>query len=455
MSDFIIKRGGLRISNAQGTKKTSDFGDLRAGDISNKTRVGLFNDKKGWGADVMLNAAEQAGYFPRGASVEDFKEALQADLHGEHHYPINDIRSKQLEQLREHNAQVEGFFDDETLKEMDKYKGLKERLSQFEQKKQEIHAEKQKALNEMLNTPHAGQERTLPRLNIQDALELITDLGKSAKYGNVDAGVLKLLRPLRRSIQEDLQSFGTKDKTFQSLYENATNKARFSIGTFRNELMKSMMKQETPEKLIDMIRTPSDVIKLERAAGKEMMPIVQQVKRLKLENILGKNFTQNEAGDLVPKYGSIATSLQDIQKNNNLIRSLVGEQTYNKLQNLRVIAKAMAEKNKIYNPSNTANSLLDTGYMVGMGSSLFVNPALGVGMLVAPRLTSRIITSPKLVDHLTKGLRAEMGGKKAVADKYRNEFVTELGKISSNVGKNINTVDNSQGNDNQAIQNES
>jgi hypothetical protein len=449
LSDFIIKQGGIKqkqeANTKSGFKNTVGIGDLRAGDVNNKTRVGLFNAQSNKTLDHYREALVERGLLDNNATLDDVGRLLEQDLSGDYVYIGNNadetlslnndlkMQRDQLNNERDYLINELGKYDNKTNNLLQSYQQQESGYKNIFSKRDELMARKEKLQQDITNLPIAGTEQSAKELTIPETLQLMKDLGESGKYGDVNAGLNRILRPVRAYLKEGLEAYGKQDKTFEAMYKNALDKANFNRETFRNEFIKSLLKQETPDKLLDMIRKPSDVDMLTNAIGKEGKEVVQSIKRMKLEEILSKNFSVDSSGELTPTYGQFASTLaekQQLQNNNLLIRKLAGEENYAKLQKLRTVAKAMAERTDIYNKSNSTNVALDTGYFVATATQIFTNPLIAGGMAITPFALSKVITSPKLIDNLTKGMYAQKNNNTALSSKYRNEFVQELARLN-------------------------
>jgi len=124
-------------------------------------------------------------------------------------------------------------------------------------------------------------------------------------------------------------------------------------------------------------------------------------KRENLENLLSNKGTNYASGNL--SYNALSKAINN-PKNAKLIKKQVGPETFKKIENLGIVARAMAQKaQRIPNPSGTAM----TAATIGIVSSLYANPIAtlsgsGIGAVIGARVATQLLTDKKFLDFATK-----------------------------------------------------
>ncbi len=254
------------------------------------------------------------------------------------------------------------------------------------------------------------QSSTLP--TIEKMINTKTDLNTMINYGDYDAGVKRYLRGMVGNISKDLGVVAKSNPDFGNEFMRAESGAKMNAQTFRNKLVKNMLRGERPEAILGQLNAPSDVAKLENALGSspKAQKIVGQIKRMRLEELLDNKFIKGNL-EKSPEYGSFSSKLADNQKQNQLIRSLTGSEQYKRLENLRTVAEGVARGKRFFNFSKSGNVAQDVGLITtGILSAFGAGNPLPLAIAGTPYAISKIITSEGLLDLLTEAARVNNGG---------------------------------------------
>jgi hypothetical protein len=111
-------------------------------------------------------------------------------------------------------------------------------------------------------------------------------------------------------------------------------------------------------------------------------------KRGKIEDLLGNKSTNHATDNL--SYNALAKAINN-PKNNDSIKKQLNPETFEKIQKLGVVARAMAIKNKnIPNPSGTATTAAVSAVIYGLVSNpLKTLPTIGAGYGLTKLLTDK------------------------------------------------------------------
>lgn len=275
-------------------------------------------------------------------------------------------------------------------------------------------------LSEIKSSLLEGGATTEKLLNTKNDLSEIINF-------ETQGGVKQFLKGAVTTINNDIRA--TANPEMVKMFNQAEGLAKANAQTFRNNIVKSMLKNERPELVLNSINNPSDVAKLEAALGNspKMKEIGQSVKRMKLEQILA-NTTEmaGETGAQSVKFGTFSTALTDNNKTNPLIRALAGDQQFKRLENLRKIAGGVASGRRFFNFSKTANVATDVAALLNGFSGFMGNPAAVLS--ATPWALAKVITSPKLTNAMTRSLRAQQVAKPKLIEKFNGQLMLELEK---------------------------
>ena len=253
-------------------------------------------------------------------------------------------------------------------------------------------------------------------VDVETLLNTKNDLNDIINY-DVQGGTKQYLKGVVSNIKKDIQGLGNKNPNLVRDFTSAEESAKVNAKNFRNKLVDSMLKNERPEAVISSLNAPSDVAKLNTVAAidTKLAPIVQEVKRLRIQQILDSKLIDATSDTPNIKPGTFSSALAEENiKQNELIKSLAGQENYNRLKNLATIAKGIASSRKNYNFSNTSNVAQDVGTVVtGLGGLAYGSmPAVMSSAL--PYLTSKIITSKSLTNGLTRAVKAQASNSEQV-----------------------------------------
>lgn len=268
------------------------------------------------------------------------------------------------------------------------------------------------------------------KTDVETLVNTKIDLGDIADFETV-GGVKKYLTGLRGAVNKDIETAGKVNPDFGQSYTQANENARSTITNLRNDLITSVVQAKKPELVLAKLQQPSDITKLELAAGnsQKMQRVVQSLKRAKLEELLVDNVITNATENRESiKFGTMANKLSPRDKNAEMIRRLAGESNYKKLEQLHTYASAMAGSKNFYNMSKSGNVVQDTALMTSAISGIItgvvsLNPGLVIGSTAAlstPYATAKIITNDNIMNLLNKAGQELARGPKARQDVVKN-----------------------------------
>lgn len=253
---------------------------------------------------------------------------------------------------------------------------------------------------------------------IDNLLETKKVLNEISDWDVTSTGVKNYYRGLLGQVKHDLETYGSSDPEFMSAFNTAEETHKMGAEALRNDFIKSVIKNESPTTILNQIRTPEDVSRVEKALalGDNATNIFAEIKRAKLQQILDAKVMND--GDL--SFAKFVTQLDSVKNNKvtTMVRALVGDDQYNKLQQLRNVLGSVQEgMAKFANTSKTASNLQTTGLagliLSGVTDLATLNVKPGLSKLLAgssSTLISKALTNPAVMNDLLKTARAASQG---------------------------------------------
>lgn len=248
-----------------------------------------------------------------------------------------------------------------------------------------------------INTLKTMRENIAKKPDVETLINTKADLSDIASFETV-GGVKKFLNPLSSTIEKDIKAV---NPDLGTAFESAKGLAQNSIVNLRNDLIQSITGAKSPEIVLSRIKNPSDVLKLENAAGNspKMRNVIQRLKRAKLEEILTDKFIKEAGKDGRIEFGR-ASNL--ISKEEEMIRALAGEGNLQKLNALKTVANAITDSKSFYNFSKSGNVVQDIGLLTtGIMGTFTGNPA-ALAATASPYVAAKLLTNEKLMNKMIK-----------------------------------------------------
>lgn len=218
---------------------------------------------------------------------------------------------------------------------------------------------------------------------------------KKGKYGNVQ-GYENYYNGIAGTLIDELAGY-TGNKSFHENYGVA--RAYFKnniVNGVRNKITQSLLHEYSPKEAINFMNNKQNIETLERLLGdsKNGKELMGSLKRAKIQEILDKNnvFTVNE--EFNPD-----AFLRIFKKNDDMLKTLMGE-GYGELKNNIVpIANAISTSRKtLNNKSNTAKAAAQYSILIGLTTwSGLKTAGLSIGGIYG---LSAAMANPKFVEKL-------------------------------------------------------
>lgn len=228
----------------------------------------------------------------------------------------------------------------------------------------------------------------------------LNDLINYEKQG----GSKKLLIQAQKKVQKALENYSKSSPEAKQWYKNHLDaKAGHAdlAQRFRNNIIDSSLKNERPEFILNHMGTKSGIQKVgnalaETPEGKELF---NQLKRFKVEEMIGKKLINQATGDV--KYQAGASALAD-PKNQEVLKELMGPKAYTSFKNLQKVSAGIQKGFRDFmNPSKTAEVGMANSSGAGAVTSIIYGAAtgspetvaLGTGVIAAPWAMSKLMTN--------------------------------------------------------------
>lgn len=257
-----------------------------------------------------------------------------------------------------------------------------------------------------------GKEIPLQEL-IQQRSAFMHDLRNKDAYG-----AQRQLGRLIKALDETIST--SNNKEFLNHWRAGNDYYKTEVANrVRGDVARSITEGTFPKQAYDFMTSPDKINELSRILGtsSQANKIVNSLKRSKLEDVLTSRIT-NADGSI--RFGSFADMFKKGNKNQDLLRSLLGNKSYNDLSELSHIAEVYSKAGKEFsNPSGTATRGQDIGKIVLGLSSIptALVGGLGAGAATAgtaalytmtPYVLSRVLSNPKYTDAAIKYAKARI-----------------------------------------------
>ena len=201
-------------------------------------------------------------------------------------------------------------------------------------------------------------DNRLKQVNINELLNAKIALNDIIDF-EVQGGQKQLLRNIVKEIDNSLREYGKKDFQFLKEYTKANNNFKKHAQAFRNNTIANILKSQNPETLMNKMNSVQGIKDLEKAFSitPEGKKTFGELKRAKLDNIIGNKMTDNVSDQL--KTGTFANLLKN-PKDAQLIKEILGKENFDRLKRLQKnVGKLANSAQKFFNASKTASAGID------------------------------------------------------------------------------------------------
>jgi len=276
------------------------------------------------------------------------------------------------------------------------------------------------ALVDATGKPLALDANQVPIKSLVATDRSLSDLINYEKQG----GSKKLLVAAQKKVQKALENYSkTSDEAaaWYKSYLGAKAGHKDLAQRFRNNMIDSSLKNERPEFIMNHMNTKSGIQKVGNALadtpeGKELF---DQLKRFKVEELIGRKLINEATGDV--KYQRGASALAD-PKNQEVLKELMGPKAYVGFQNLQKVSSGIQKGFRDFlNPSKTAEvAAANASGISSLGSIIYgvanSDPSLvaaGTGIVAAPWVTSKLLTNENFLKESARLAKAGQIGNDA------------------------------------------
>lgn len=263
--------------------------------------------------------------------------------------------------------------------------------------------------------------------NVTDLMNNKIALNDIINY-EMQGGSKQLLKELVVELDKTIVSHGKQNPKFLKNYINANKRFSEHAKTFRNKGVEQILKTHDASQIMNKMNSVQGIRDIEKVLSKtaEGTEILGNVKRLKLEDIIGKRLVNSTTQQV--NLGTFSKLLER-GKGREVIKEILGPQQFKKLEKLQKNAGKLAESaNKFFNSSQTAVSAAEAAVMYagmkGIVGILTGNiwPLLNVvGGVVGGKKLAGLFADKKFLDLLEDSILAsEKGSMKEIIVSFEN-----------------------------------
>jgi len=242
----------------------------------------------------------------------------------------------------------------------------------------------------------------------------------------VQGGAKQLLKGIVSELDRAIISHGKENPTFAKNYILANKRFSEHAKTFRNRDISRLLQESDPEKLLSRMNTISGIRSLENILKKspEGKEIFNNLKRAKLDKVIEDNLIDSTSKQA--KLGTFSKLLEK-GKNRDVIREILGSQTFKRLEKLQKNAGRLADATqKFYNASKSGAVAADAAViakgMTDVAHILSGNPwplAKTIGGVLATRKLSSLLADPEFLKLTEEAiLSSEKGSQSDLVDSF-------------------------------------
>ncbi len=250
----------------------------------------------------------------------------------------------------------------------------------------------------------------------------------------IQGGTKSLLKKLVGEIDKAIESYGETDPIFSEKWKEANSKFSKHAQTFRGKTISDALKTQDPSLIFSKMNTPHGIDQIRRGLSKtpEGRQLFNQLSRYKLEEMIGKNMVNSTTNQL-----NLGTFSKLLEKNQNrqIAKSLLGEESLKKLENLQKSSGRLAETaQKFLNTSRSGVHAADLALvgkvLMDLSNSFLGNPwplMKSGGAFLGAKTASRLLADPEFLNLLEEAVLEYNGPISAfknagvrLADKIKN-----------------------------------
>lgn len=297
--------------------------------------------------------------------------------------------------------------------------------------------ETQKVMREIesLKSELFDSNGNLKPVPVSNLLNNKINLGDIIDY-DVQGGAKQLLKGIVKDIDNALLKYGSQDREFLKKYVTSNKRFAKHAKTYRNDQISKLLKNQDPSTLMNQMNSVEGVRNIKNALGESIQGknLFNDLKRAKFEDVVMKNMVDGATEQL--KMGKFSNILEK-GKNREVIRELLGEGNFHRLERLQNATGKLAESaQKYFNASKSGTTAIDaalvTKALFDMASMMSGNPwpfMKTAGTFYGARRLAKLITDPVFLKTVEDGLLAgERGNTKALKEYFNylgNSFLHE------------------------------
>jgi hypothetical protein len=272
---------------------------------------------------------------------------------------------------------------------------------------------------------------TIKASSVKDLVNNKIALNDVINY-EVEGGAKELLKNITKEIDKALEGFGAEKNEFGELFKTANKKFSEYAKLYRGKTLGDVNALQDPTKVFAKMSTPHGVREVEKALGKttEGRELFGKLARHKLEEVIGNNLV-----DSTTQQANLGTFSKLLEKgqNRDLVRSLVGESSLQKLQKLQYASGRLAESaQKFFNASKSgyqaSNMAITAGLIYDFTQLLAGNPwpaVRSLGIWSSSKQMAKLISDPEYIKLIEEAMmtseRGTSSSMSSIADKLVNK----------------------------------
>lgn len=238
----------------------------------------------------------------------------------------------------------------------------------------------------------------------------------------VQGGAKKVLKRVVEEVDKAIKSHGADDAEFGKEWSNANKKFSEHAKVFRGKTISQALKTQDPSQIFSKMNTPHGINEIRKSLSStpEGRELFNKLSRYKLEEMIGNNMINSTTKQI--NLGTFSKLLEKGQ-NKQVARSLLGEESFKRLEKLQNASGRLAETaQRFLNTSRSgvhATDLAFAGKIVMDMANIFAGnpwPLLkSAGTLYGLRSASKLLTDPEFLRLLEEAmLESKSGSSKAL-----------------------------------------
>lgn len=252
------------------------------------------------------------------------------------------------------------------------------------------------------------------------------------------SGAKNQLRKIQQAIKNDLEEYGKKNPEWYNKFNEADAFYGKYLGdeALGSNTLRSIYKQENPEKILPSLNKISDFKAIEQSLGSQSngQHLFNSIKREKLTDLIMGKAINPTSGTI--SYAGFSKALES-PANKELIKYLSGDK-YKDLQDFNAYAKAAVRRNQRNpNPSGTASTKTVISTLIAGITGVAVRGSIaGVGAASAPialgfgvgKLFEWVLNNKRQLNVAIKGAKSIANGDSKAAGTYSQRLLRDIEK---------------------------